>query len=29
MRRLGFRQLANLHPAAAGSFLGALDNDLR
>jgi RimJ/RimL family protein N-acetyltransferase len=28
MRRLGFRQLANLHPDAAGSFLGTLDNDL-
>jgi RimJ/RimL family protein N-acetyltransferase len=28
MRRLGFREQANLHPTAAGTFLGALDNDL-
>lgn len=27
MRRLGFSELPNLHPAAAGSFLGAIDND--
>ena len=27
MRRLGFEELHNLHPVAAGSFLGALDND--
>jgi hypothetical protein len=26
MRRLGFCELPNLHPAAADSFLGALDN---
>jgi RimJ/RimL family protein N-acetyltransferase len=28
MSRLGFRELPNLHPTAADSFLGALDNDL-
>jgi RimJ/RimL family protein N-acetyltransferase len=28
MRRLGFRELANLHPDAEGDFLGVLDNDL-
>jgi hypothetical protein len=28
MRRLGFRQVSNLHPTGAGSFLGVLDNDL-
>ena len=27
MRRLGFSELPNLHPGAAGSFLGAIDND--
>jgi RimJ/RimL family protein N-acetyltransferase len=27
MRRLGFGEIRNLHPAAVGSFLGALDND--
>jgi RimJ/RimL family protein N-acetyltransferase len=27
MRRLGFRQVSNLHQTGAGSFLGVLDND--
>ena len=28
MRRLGFRQVSNLHPTGADSFLGVLDNGL-